>query len=66
MSVKEYKIGEVFRHTDGKVYQCVEAENCKVCAFGSGAYRCAEMCCGPRSRTDGRPDRGAGKDGGGA
>lgn len=54
MSVKEYKIGEVFRHTDGKVYQCVEAENCKVCAFGSGAYRCAEMCCGPRSRTDGR------------
>lgn len=54
MSVKEYKIGEVFRHTDGKVYQCVEAENCKECAFGSGAYRCAEMCCGPRSRTDGR------------
>lgn len=52
--MKEYKIGEVFRHTDGKVYQCVEAENCKVCAFGSGAYRCAEICCGPRSRTDGR------------
>lgn len=21
---KEYAIGEVFRHTDGKVYQCVE------------------------------------------
>lgn len=54
MKKKEYEIGEVFRHTDGKVYQCVEAENCKVCAFGSGAYRCAEMCCGPRSRTDGR------------
>lgn len=52
--MKEYKTGEVFRHTDGKVYQCVEEENCKVCAFGSGVYRCAEMCCGPRSRTDGR------------
>ena len=52
--MKEYKIGEAFRHTDGKVYQCVEEGNCKRCAFGSGAYRCAEMCCGPRSRTDGR------------
>ena len=52
--MKEYKIGEVFRHTDGKVYQCVEAENCKVCAFGIGEYRCSEMCCGPQSRTDGR------------
>lgn len=52
---KEYAIGEVFRHTDGKVYQCVEGGNCKRCAFGSGEYRCAEICCGPRSRTDGRP-----------
>ena len=51
---KEYAIGEVFRHTDGKVYQCVEGGNCKRCAFGSGEYRCAEICCGPRSRTDGR------------
>ena len=52
--MKEYKIGEVFRHTDDKIYQCVEAGNCKRCAFGSGEYRCAEMCCGSRSRTDGR------------
>lgn len=52
---KEYAIGEVFRHTDGKVYQCVKGGNCKRCAFGSGEYRCAEICCGPRSRTDGRP-----------
>ena len=53
---KEYEIGEVFRQ-DGKVYQCVEAENgerCERCAFGSGEYRCAEVCIGPRSRTDGR------------
>lgn len=54
MELKEYKIGEAFKHTDDKVYQCVEAKNCKACAFGSGVYRCAEMCCGPRSRTDGR------------
>lgn len=52
---KEYAIGEVFRHTDGKVYRCLEGENCEGCAFGSGEYRCAEICCGPRSRTDGRP-----------
>lgn len=52
--MKEYKIGEVFRHTDGKAYQCVEGETCKRCAFGSGEYRCAEVCIGPRSRTDGR------------
>lgn len=52
---KEYAIGEVFRNTGGKVYQCVEgAEDCMRCAFGSGEYRCAEICCGPRSRTDGR------------
>lgn len=50
---KEYAIGEVFRHTDGKVYQCVEGGNCKRCAFGLGGYRCSE-CCGPQLRTDGR------------
>lgn len=27
--MKEYKIGEVFRHTDGKAYQCVEGETCE-------------------------------------
>lgn len=53
--MKEYKIGEVFRHTDGKAYQCVEGETCKRCAFSAGEYRCAEVCCGPWSRTiDGR------------
>lgn len=53
--MKEYKIGEVFRHTDGKVYQCVEGRDCKRCAFGTGEYRCAKMNCGPWSRTiDGR------------
>ena len=52
---KEYAVGEVFRHTDGKVYQCVEGETCKRCAFSAGEYRCAEVCCGPWSRTiDGR------------
>lgn len=54
MAKKEYRIGEAFRHTDGKVYQCVEEGNCRRCAFGIGAYRCAEVCIGPRSRTDGR------------
>lgn len=53
--MKEYKIGEVFRHTDGKAYQCVEGETCKRCAFSAGEYKCAEVCCGPWSRTiDGR------------
>lgn len=52
---KGYAVGEVFRHTDGKVYQCVEGGTCKRCAFGTGEYRCAEVCCGPWSRTvDGR------------
>lgn len=52
--MKEYKIGEVFRHTDGKVYQCVEAEGCDGCAFGNDEYRCDEMHCGSQTRTDGR------------
>lgn len=51
---KGYAVGEVFRHTDGKVYQCVEYDSCRKCAFGIGEYRCSEMCCGPQSRTDGR------------
>ena len=50
---KEYAVGEVFRHTDGKAYRCVEGETCEGCAFGLGGYRCSE-CCGPRWRTDGR------------
>lgn len=52
--MKEYKIGEVFRHTDGKVYQCVGAVGCDGCAFGDDEYRCDEMHCGPQTRTDGR------------
>lgn len=41
---KEYAIGEVFRHTDGKVYRCLEGENCEGCAF-----RCAGNDCGGRT-----------------
>ena len=52
--MKEYMVGEVFRHENGKVYQCVKYDSCRKCAFGSSAYKCSDMCCGPQSRTDGR------------
>lgn len=49
---KEYAVGEVFRHADGKVYQCVEAENCKGCAFRCAGNDCVGPYCDGRS--DGR------------
>ena len=42
--MKEYMIGEVFRHTDGKVYQCVEDEHCKGCAFEFNSDCCSPYC----------------------
>lgn len=51
--MKEYMIGEVFRHTDGKVYQCVEDEHCKGCAFEFNSDCCSPYCCSV-TRADGR------------
>lgn len=51
--MKEYKIGEVFRHTDGKAYQCVEGETCEGCAFRCTGNDCVGPYCDGRS--DGRP-----------
>lgn len=51
--MKEYKIGEVFRHTDGKAYQCVEGETCKRCAFRCTGNDCVGPYCDGGS--DGRP-----------
>ena len=50
---KEYEIGEVFRHTDGKVYQCVESELCKGCTF---KYRDIGCLCGLNCRSTDRED----------
>lgn len=43
--MKEYKIGEVFRHTDGKAYQCVEGETCEGCAFRCTGNDCVGPYC---------------------
>lgn len=51
--MKEYKIGEVFRHTDGKAYQCVEGETCEGCAFRCTGNDCVGPYCDGGS--DGRP-----------
>lgn len=51
--MKEYKIGEVFRHTDGKAYQCVEGETCEGCAFRCTGNDCVGPYCDGVS--DGRP-----------
>ena len=53
MEKKEYAIGEVFRHTDGKVYQCVESELCKGCTF---KYRDIGCLCGLNCRSTDRED----------
>lgn len=50
--MKEYKIEEVFRHTDGKAYQCVEGETCEGCAFRCTGNDCVGPYCDGRS--DGR------------
>ena len=47
--INEYRINEVFRHTDGKIYQCVEAENCEGCAFRCAGNNCGGPYCDGRS-----------------
>lgn len=54
MKKKEYAIGEVFKHTDGKVYQCVEDEYCEECAFGYDDSDCRSLYCESDGREDGR------------
>lgn len=51
---KEYAVGEVFRHADGKVYQCVEDEHCEGCAFEPGDDNCCSLYCSSCAREDGR------------
>lgn len=52
---KGYAVGEVFRHTDGKVYQCVEDEHCGGCAFEYNDSDCRSLYCSSLGREDGRP-----------
>lgn len=52
---KGYAVGEVFRHTDGKVYQCVEDEHCGGCAFEYNDSDCRSLYCSSFGREDGRP-----------
>lgn len=52
---KEYAVGEVFRHTDGKLYRCVESEICKGCAFKYLDMGCLYgLNCRSTDREDGR------------
>lgn len=51
--MKEYRVGEIFRHTDGRVYRCVKGETCEGCAFRCTGNDCGGPCCDGRS--DGRP-----------
>ena len=52
---KEYAVGEVFRHTDGKLYRCVESEICKGCAFNYLNIGCLYgLNCRSTDREDGR------------
>ena len=52
---KEYAVGEVFRHTDGKVYRCVEDETCEGCAFKYLDMGCLYgLNCRSTDREDGR------------
>lgn len=52
MELKEYKIGEAFKHTDGRVYRCVKGETCEGCAFRCAGNDCGGPYCDGRS--DGR------------
>lgn len=55
MKKKEYAIGEVFRHTDGKLYRCVESKICKGCAFKYFDMGCLYgLNCRSTDREDGR------------
>lgn len=51
--MNEYKINEIFIHTDGKAYQCVEGETCEGCAFRCTGNDCVGPYCDGGS--DGRP-----------
>lgn len=52
---KEYAVGEVFRHTDGKLYRCVESKICKGCAFKYLDMGCLYgLNCRSTDREDGR------------
>lgn len=52
---KEYAVGEVFRHTDGKLYRCVENKICKGCAFKYLDMGCLYgLNCRSTDREDGR------------
>ena len=51
---KEYAVGEVFRHTDGKAYRCVEGETCEGCAFTFCGSDCGGPYCSSVNREDGR------------
>lgn len=52
---KEYAVGEVFRHTDGKLYRCVEIKICKGCAFKYLDMGCLYgLNCRSTDREDGR------------
>ena len=51
---KEYAVGEVFRHTDGKLYRCVESKICKGCAFEYCDSDCRSLYCCSFGREDGR------------
>lgn len=50
--MKEYMVGEVFRHENGKMYQCVEFDDCKGCAF-LYTESCASYSCLSKERKDG-------------
>lgn len=43
--MNEYKINEIFIHTDGKAYQCVEGETCEGCAFRCTGNDCVGPYC---------------------
>ena len=51
---KEYAIDEVFRHTDGKLYRCVEDKHCEGCAFTFCDSDCGVPYCSSTDREDGR------------
>lgn len=51
---KGYAVGEVFRHTDGKLYRCVEDEHCEGCAFEYCDSDCRSLYCCSFGREDGR------------
>lgn len=53
MAKKEYRIGEVFRHTDGQLYRCVGGETCEGCAFTFCDSDCRNLRCGAIRRKDG-------------